>query len=88
MNEPTPPERGRQPRVKGRLPFSAPDASRAAMRQGALVVYGLLTAGLIGLALYMALVQQRPVMSPWVASPAIGAVWFALRLFMIWGSRG
>jgi hypothetical protein len=76
------------PRVKGRLPFPAPGASRTSMRQSALVVYAVLTAALIGVAVYMALVEQRPLASPWVAAPTIGSLWFALRLFMIWGSRG
>jgi hypothetical protein len=33
------------------------------------------------------LIEQRPLMSGWVAAPAIGALWFGLRLFMILGSR-
>lgn len=56
-------------------------------RQGAVVIYGLVTVALIAVALYMALVEQRPLMSGWVAAPGIGALWFGLRLFMILGSR-
>ncbi len=87
MSEEEPPRRP-LPRLKGRLPFAAPDASRASMRQGALIVYGVLVIGLIGVALYMALVRDMPLASPWVAAPAIGSLWFMLRLFMVWGSRG
>lgn len=88
MSEDKPSERGAPPRVKGRLPFEAPKAPGASMRQGALLVYGVLVLGLIGVALYMALVEKMPLTSPWVAAPAIGSLWFVLRLFMIWGSRG
>jgi hypothetical protein len=56
-------------------------------KQGAVVMYALVTIALVGIALYMATVEQRPLMSGWVAAPAIGAVWFGLRLFMILGSR-
>ena len=83
-----PPPYGALPRVKGRLPFEPPRAPSAAMKQSALIVYGLLVAGLIGVALYMALVERLPLTSPWVAAPAIGSLWFVLRLFMVWGSRG
>lgn len=76
------------PRVKGRLPFGGDKASRTSMKQSALVVYGVLVLGLIGVALYMALIEQLPLTSPWVAAPAIGSLWFVLRLFMVWGSRG
>jgi hypothetical protein len=76
------------PRVKGRLPFAPPGAGRPSLKQSSLLVYGLITAGLIGVALYMALIERMDWLSPWVAGPAVGAMWFALRLFMIWGSRG
>ena len=56
-------------------------------KRGAVVMYALATVALIGIALYMAAVEQRPLMSAWVAAPAIGALWFGLRLFMIWGSK-
>lgn len=76
------------PRTKSRLPFD-PDAFSRAPRQGAaLVVYGVLTIGLAALAAYMALVEQRPLASGYVAGPAIGAAWFALRLFMSFAPRG
>lgn len=83
---PVPPRR-ELPRVKARLPFAMAGAPGGARhRQTSLVVYGVLTLVLIGVALYMAVIEQRPIDTPWVAAPAIGALWFALRLFMIWGS--
>jgi len=48
--------------------------------------YSLLTLCLVGLAVYMAFFERHPLDSPFVIAPAIGALWFALRLFMIWGS--
>ncbi|MCR6643267.1 MAG: hypothetical protein NVV62_01295 [Terricaulis sp.] len=83
------PEGGGLPRVKGRLPFETKATpGKAAAKQGALLLYGLITAGLIGLALYNAFVEGLPLASPWVLAPAIASAWFALRLFMIRGSRG
>jgi hypothetical protein len=57
------------------------------MQQGALLVYGLLTVGLAGLAFYMANVNHMALLSGYVVAPAIGAAWFALRLFMMLNSR-
>ncbi|HRO02581.1 MAG TPA: hypothetical protein PLS69_03125 [Terricaulis sp.] len=88
MSERDPSEHGALPRVKGRLPFEAPGAKRPSMKQSALLVYGVITFGLIALAVYMAVFERLPLMSPWVLAPAIGSLWFVLRLFMIWGSRG
>ena len=58
-----------------------------AMKRGAVLLYGLLTVGLIGLAAYMALVRGLPLTSGYVAAPAAGAIWFALRLFMTMAPR-
>jgi len=74
--------------TKGRLPFDPNAFSRAPKQGAALAVYGVLTIGLAGLAAYMALVEQRPFSSGYVAGPAIGAAWFALRLFMSFAPRG
>jgi hypothetical protein len=71
------------PRVKGRLPFD-PAPFRGAGQTGAMLLYGVLAALCAGIAAYMAY-QGRPLMSGYVAAPAIGALWFALRLFMQWG---
>ncbi len=58
-----------------------------AMRPWAVAVYGLLAVGMAGFAVYMNTVEHHPLASPYVAGPAIGALWFALRVFMILGSR-
>ena len=55
------------PRTKGRLPFDPNAFSRAPKQGAALLVYGALTIGLAGLAAYMALVEQRPLASGYVA---------------------
>lgn len=57
------------------------------VQRGAVVMYALAAVALVGVALYMAVAEQRPLVSGWVAAPAIGALWFGLRLFMILGSR-
>jgi hypothetical protein len=57
------------------------------VRRSAVWVYAVLTAGLVGAALYMALVAGHSLTSAYVAGPGIGAVWFALRTFMTWGSN-
>jgi hypothetical protein len=82
----TEPPREELPRPKGRLPFEQKPFG-GALQRGAVLIYGVLTAGLIGLALYMWLVAGHPLASPYVAGPAIGALWFGLRLFMMMGSR-
>lgn len=79
-------ERGEElPRVKARLPFNhAP--FRGAGQTGAVLLYGVVSALCAGTAAYMAL-QGRSFTSGYVAAPALGALWFGLRLFMIWGAR-
>jgi hypothetical protein len=62
-------------------PISIGGAARAGMRW----VYLLATVGCVAVAAYMYVGQGRPLTSGYVAAPAIGAVWFALRLFMQWG---
>ena len=85
MSEERPPGEG-LPRRRSRLPFEEKPFGGAA-KQGALLIYAVLTLGLIAVALYMALVVGHPLTSGYVAGPGIGALWFGLRLFMIWGSR-
>lgn len=80
-----PPPEPELPRVKSRLPFEA--APKPNLRASSLAVYGVLTVGMIALALYTAFVLRLPPTSGYVAGPAIGALWFGLRLFMIWGSK-
>ena len=64
-----------------------PRETNGTVRRVALVVYSSLAAGLTGVALYMAFVAEHKLTSAYVAAPAIGALWFGLRLFMILGSR-
>jgi hypothetical protein len=74
------------PRSKGRLPF-APNPFGDAVKRGGVFVYGALTVVLAGGAVYMAIVAGRPLTSGYVAAPAIGALWFGLRLFMMLNTR-
>lgn len=57
------------------------------LKSGKLIIYAAVVAVLGGLAGYNAMVQGLDLTSPYVIAPAIGAVWFALRLFMIWSSN-
>jgi hypothetical protein len=75
------------PPTRRKLDIEQPMAVGNFARQGAMAIYALAAIILAGVAVYMAVVEQRPVLSGWVAAPAIGAVWFGLRLFMILGSR-
>jgi hypothetical protein len=89
VSEPTPPPEPPPkplPRVKGRLPFDT-NAFGRPVQQSAVFIYGVLAAGLAGVAVYMALVVGHPLTSGYVAAPAIGALWFGLRLFMMLGSK-
>ena len=58
-----------------------------ALKRGKLFLYAAVAIVLGGLAGYNALVQRLDFTSPYVIAPAIGAVWFALRLVMIWSSN-
>jgi len=79
-------EHSPRPTPRRKLDIEQP-MSMGFARQGAVMIYALAAIVLAGTAVYMGLVEQRPVVSGWVAAPAIGAVWFGLRLFMILGSR-
>jgi hypothetical protein len=85
VSEERPPEDGPL-RHRTRLPFEE-KPFRSTVQRGAVFVYAVLTAGLLGLALYMWQVVGHPLTSGYVAAPAIGALWFGLRLFMLMGSR-
>jgi hypothetical protein len=80
-------EHSQSPPPRRKLDIEQPIALGGIAKQGAVVMYALAALALLGVAFYMALVEQRPLVSGWVAAPAIGAVWFGLRLFMILGSR-
>jgi hypothetical protein len=58
-----------------------------AARGVSLFIYGALVLGLAGVALYMGFYAERGWTSPYVIAPAIGALWFSLRLLMIFSSR-
>ncbi len=80
------PPRENLARTTSRLPFE-PKPFGSAMQQGAILLYAALTIGLAGLAFYMAAVERLPLMSGYVAAPAIGALWFGLRLLMVLSKR-
>ena len=63
-----------------------PISLSGAARGGMLAIYALAALGFVGVAVYMS-ATGRGLMSPYVIAPAIGALWFALRVFMILGSR-
>lgn len=75
------------PRPRSRWRDLADGVRAPPARSASLVLYMLLTLGLIGVSFYTGLVLRHPLTSGYVAGPAIGALWFGLRLFMIWGSR-
>jgi hypothetical protein len=57
------------------------------LRGAGAMIYGGLAAFMAALGVYMAAVEGHPLASPYVAGPAIGALWFGLRLFMMLSSR-
>lgn len=75
--------------VRRRLPFNDPKATTIGAGVGlGSIALAILTLILVGLCLYMALVVRHPLTSSYVLAPAVGAVWFGLRLFMTLGGRG
>jgi hypothetical protein len=81
-----PPPRPELPRVKARLPFD-PNPFGKTVQRGTIYIYAIITAVLIGVAVYMGAVVGHPLLSGYVLAPAIGALWFGLRLFMMLGKR-
>lgn len=68
---------------KTRLPFEQPrTVGGGALKRGSIILYAVLVVALIGVAIYMGWVVGHPLMSPYVVAPSVGALWFALRLFM------
>jgi hypothetical protein len=51
--------------------------------RGAAAVYLIAALAAFGLAAYMAFAEQRPLLSIAVIAPAVGGLWFLLRLFMV-----
>jgi hypothetical protein len=81
VSEEKPPE---IPRVKTRLPFDEHAFSRKRNAQrGSAYLSAVLFVVFVGLTYYMAVVVGHPVMSPYVLGPALGVMWFGLRLFMM-----
>jgi len=70
-----------------RRPRYEPIAMGGMLKRSATVLYALLAVGLAGTAVYMATIGAREIMSMYVAAPAIGALWFGLRVFMMLGAR-
>jgi hypothetical protein len=68
------------------MPFD-PKPFGGAVKGGTILIYSIITLVLAGLAVYMAMVADHPLTSGYVAAPAIGALWFGLRLFMILSAR-
>ena len=67
---------------RSRLPFET-NITGSVVQRSSVVLYGLLALALAGTALYMGLLQHMPLTSAYVVAPAIGAAWFALRVFMM-----
>jgi hypothetical protein len=59
----------------------------AGIRFGPVLLYGLLVIALAGAAIYGAAIAHYPLTSGYVAAPAIGALWFTVRVFMMLNSR-
>ncbi len=82
MSEEAPP-----PIASRKRPHFEPIGFGSSLRSGGILLYGVLVAAMAGIGAYNYTVQGQPLTSVYVAGPAIGAVWFGLRLFMIMGSR-
>ncbi|MFT3726679.1 MAG: hypothetical protein QM759_02515 [Terricaulis sp.] len=50
--------------------------------RGKSLMFASVVVGCAGLAVYMYFVQHMPAMDPRVIAPAVGALWFGVRLFM------
>jgi hypothetical protein len=87
MTDADPPPRPELPRVKTRLPFDPNAFGKGAQRRGSAHIYAVITAVLVGAAVYMNVIVGHPLLSGYVLAPAIGALWFGLRLFMMLGKR-
>lgn len=87
MTDGDPPPRPKLPRVKGRLPFDPNAFGKDAQRRGGAYIYAVITAALVAVAVYMGVIVGHPLFSGYVLAPAIGALWFGLRLFMMLGKR-
>lgn len=69
------------PRVKTRLPFEQVQSPLTG-QTGKLFMLAVLMAACAAAAAYMLLVERMPWTDMRVVGPAIGALWFGLRIFM------
>ncbi len=86
MTDDSPPPRKPLPQVRSRLPFD-PNPFGRTVQRGTIYIYAVIAAVLIGIAVYMNMAVGHPLFSGYVLAPAIGALWFGLRLFMMLGKR-
>jgi hypothetical protein len=76
------------PQPRSRLPFAQRMPGQNAAGGIEIAILASVATALVGLAIYMSLVLRHPWTSPYVIAPAIGAVWFALRLFLKFTPKG
>jgi hypothetical protein len=81
VSEPNPPPSKDKLTNRRRVEF-APIAMPFAGGQGKTLLFAAVVIGCAGLAGYMYFVAHMPLMDMRVLAPAIGALWFGLRLFM------
>lgn len=82
MSEPDPLLSRKARRPLDNKPAMAMGQNSVVLR-GGLVLYALAAIVFAGIAIYFGAVRHMPLTSGYVAAPAIGAAWFALRLFMM-----
>ncbi|MGE0595190.1 MAG: hypothetical protein AB7P07_02390 [Hyphomonadaceae bacterium] len=88
MSETPPPVPPPAYRPRKRLPIETQRIGAGSnVRRTGVVIYAILVLMLAGMAFYMGAIERHPLTSPYVAGPAVGAAWFALRLFMTLAPR-
>jgi len=83
MSDADPPEAPRVTWAKKRLPYEATPSPFQPSNRMKFLLFAALTVLFAAVAGYMALVDRHPVTSMYVVAPGIGALWFALRIFMM-----
>ena len=81
MNEPVsppPPPPTGYPQRRRYVPPSA-----RVPRPAQMWFFAIVASGCAAAALYMGFIVGHPLTSPYVVAPGVGALWFALRLFML-----
>lgn len=74
---PTPAYQRRPTELEARL-----NAPRSPFKGAGRSILIVITLMMVGLAVYMGVYEKRPLMSPYVIAPLVGAVWFGIRLFI------